>query len=83
MSKEKTANHIVKMRKLALQLCAAVPFEQRENFLLEWDDSTAPYLGVDDLKTGKADEILDQISDERALIVAAFNMDRTSKNKLK
>ena len=77
-----TLGYISPMRKLALQLCEAVPVEQRESFLLEWDDSSAPYLSVADVESGKADEILDGIADVRALIVAAFNMDRDSESKL-
>lgn len=77
-----TLGYIQQMRKLALQLCEAVPVEQREGFLFQWDDSSAPYLSVADVESGKADDILEGLEITRALIVAAFNMDRASKSKI-
>lgn len=78
-----TLGYIKQMRELALQLCEAVPMEQRKGFLFQWDDSSAPYLSVADVESGKADDILEGLKITRALIVAAYNMDRASKSKLK
>ena len=80
IGKMMSAQDFYKVLDSAQKICKTITVNERRAIIGEWDDKTAPYLSVNDIESGKADDLLNKIAVERAILVAVFNADQRHPN---